>query len=142
MPFPHTFAEPVFESREALPQMCALCLKRSMFQHLAVAGGLPHRISQEPELAQERSILFLLRHSGDGVVWQTEREVHRRWGPRLPDVVEDAVQHFRLDLGVYREGGLQLVLHGSLLVAYLMPQNETTPCKRMGSTREPTVPAL
>src|SRR5664280_2792531 len=79
-PFPHAFAEPVFESRKALPQMCALCLERSMFQHLAVAGGLPHRISQKPVLTQERSILFLLRHSGDHVIGQAEREVHRRWG--------------------------------------------------------------
>src|SRR5450759_4512831 len=138
----YAFPEPALECGETLHQVCALGLERRVLRHLMVAGGLPHRIAQEPELAQERSILFLLRQSGDDVVRQTEREVRGRRAPRPPDVVEDAVQHSRLGLGVRRDGGLQLVLHVSLLVAHRAPLNETTPCKRMGSTREQAVPAL
>src|SRR5450756_2818320 len=140
--FPYAFPEAALKRGKTVNQERALCLDCRVLAYLVVARGLPHRIPQEPELAHKRVVPRPLRQSGDHVVRQAEREVRGRRDRRPPDVVEDTVQHSRLGLGVRHDGALQLVLHASLHAAHRAPQNETTPCKRMGSTREQTVPAL
>src|SRR5450830_2179364 len=90
----YAFPEPALECGETLDQAHAFRLERGMLGYLVIAGGFPHRIAQERQLAQERVVLPLLRQSCDDVVRQTEREVRGRRALRSPDVVEDAVQHF------------------------------------------------
>src|SRR5450756_2732566 len=63
----YAFPEPELECGETLHHVYPLGLERRVLAHLMVAVRLPRCIPEEPELAQERSVLFLLRQSGDHV---------------------------------------------------------------------------